>query len=81
MNTQNGSFEHIKLEAKWIFHDESDIAILPFKPSIFQYEYQTLPFSMLATEDKIKEHSIGIGKEIAIADYSQKERERNETSQ
>jgi hypothetical protein len=68
LNIRNGQFEYIKLDSEWIFPQDTsvDLAIMPFKISAFEFEYQTLPFSMLATDAKIKEHSIGIGEEVAI---------------
>jgi len=68
MNTIGGAFELIRLDANWLFsQDQSvDLAVLPFAPDKQIFEYKTADCTMLATESKLAEHSIGIGEEIAI---------------
>ena len=68
MNTKGGAYELIRLEEQWMFsQDQSvDLAVMPFAPDSRIFEYKTGDCTMLATESKLTEHSIGIGEEIAI---------------
>lgn len=68
LNKRDGGFAYMKLPPldQWIlWGDEGvDIAILPLvvDPGIFQYE--ALPLEMLATDNKLSDHAIGLGDDL-----------------
>jgi hypothetical protein len=56
--------------ADWKYHPEDpsvDAAILAWMPPQDQVEFRTLPHTMFATEQVIKQNNIGIGDEVFIA--------------
>jgi len=68
LNKRNGGFAYIKLALKdqWITwkDDAVDIAILPIVVDAAIFEYQALPLAMLATDNKLSDHAIGLGDEL-----------------
>lgn len=68
LNKRNGGFDYIKLapEDQWIRwkDDAVDIAILPIVVDAAIFEYEALPLAMLATDNKLSDHAIGLGDEL-----------------
>lgn len=67
LNKRNGEFDFIQLPPNdhWLTVDEADLAILGI-PVINStvFNYGALPLEMLATDQKLAEHSIGVGDDL-----------------
>ncbi len=69
LNTRDGGLGFVKLEGKWLYSDipGCDLAVLPFAPNSLLYKYKHISDTMLAQQDVIERHKVGIGEEVAIA--------------
>jgi len=70
LNTQDGSFKYIDVGFDWMRYTDNhdiDIAATPVPLPPHDFQYQALPIRMIATDDKILHHGIGIGDDIFVA--------------
>jgi len=68
LNRRGGGFVYVQVDANWICPQDPsvDLAVLPFMPQPDVVEFKMLHSSMIATDELIAEHSIGIGDELVI---------------
>lgn len=68
LNTRDGGTEIISSDvSQWRFHPSeatADVAVIQWAPDEKKFDYQTIPASMLITDDIAKQHSIGPGDEV-----------------
>ncbi len=67
MNTVDGGYKYVDVGFNWFtYSDEHDIDVaataIMLPPEVFKY--QILPIRMIATDEKIAEHRIGIGDDV-----------------
>jgi hypothetical protein len=72
INTIGGASAYVEIKDGWIFPSDpsSDVAVLPFAipPGIEgRLDFRGIAEAMFATQEKHKEHEIGIGDEIVIS--------------
>lgn len=64
LNTRDGSYKDFEApQNNWVLHSATDVAVTPvaFPPDI---DWATLPNGVLATDEFIKQHEVGIGDEV-----------------
>ena len=70
MNDRQGGTRMVKIHVdEWIEHptDSSvDIMVVPVQPQLDIYDFLYLPSPMIATDEVIKKHSIGLGEDLFI---------------
>lgn len=69
LNTQDGSFKYMDVGFEWIRYTDNhdiDIAATPVPLPPQEFQYQALPIRMVATDEKIVEHGIGIGDDVFV---------------
>jgi hypothetical protein len=66
LNKRQGGSEYIPLEAedKWWRSAEADLALIPMVVDAGIFEYEALPLRMLATDEKLSQHAIGLGDDL-----------------
>jgi hypothetical protein len=69
LNRRGGGFLYVSVKSSWIFPSDPsvDLAILPFAPQTNVVDYKVLELSMIASDEIIAQHSIGIGDDLVIS--------------
>jgi hypothetical protein len=69
VNRRDGEMDLIKIEAPWIFPEDPsvDLAVLPMGVQLDRHDAKFVDHSMIASEDSLKQHYIGIGDDVVIA--------------
>lgn len=69
LNGRNGKLWTAKIEAPWIFPQDPsvDLAVLPIGLPFDTVDVRFIDHTVMITEDKLKEHSIGIGDDVLVA--------------
>jgi hypothetical protein len=69
LNKRSGGVEHIKIATEWVYPKDPsvDLAILPWSPPHDVIEMKYVPDTMIASDETLQQHSVGIGDDIIIA--------------
>jgi hypothetical protein len=68
LNGRKGGFVNVRIAAPWIFPEDPsvDLAIIPFAPPLEVVEFRYAESTMLASDETVAQHSIGIGDDLVI---------------
>lgn len=69
LNLRDGQFQFIKIDTEWIYPEDPsvDLAVLPIGLNTQYVDVKFLDYTMVATDEVIAQHGIGIGDDVVIA--------------
>jgi hypothetical protein len=70
INRRDGEARFVSVGDRWWYHptdDSVDVAVVPWLPSIDEYDFQVFPESSFLTDKIIETENIGVGDEVFIA--------------